>query len=72
MATQHPDTAALRQRFNTSPLARMGWQFEAAMAVPAIATAIQCGARESARAAQINRTRPHWSDTQSSQSPGAT
>ena len=61
MARQTPVTTdALRERFATGPIARAGWSFEAAMQIPAIATALECGAREAARATQINRARPHW------------
>lgn len=63
MASQHPvSTEDLRARFATSPLVRMGWTFERAMQVPAIATTLQCGARAAERASQINRARPHWNE----------
>ena len=62
MASRHPISPdALRRQFSAGPLARAGWTFERAMAVPVIAAAIEYGARESARAAQINRASPHWS-----------
>lgn len=55
-----PET--LRQQFATNPLARLGWSFERAMAVPAIAKSIACGAREAERASQINRAARHWTE----------
>ena len=63
MASQHAITQdTLRARFAISPLARMGWTFERAMAVPAIATTLQCGARAAERSSHTNRTHPHWTE----------
>jgi len=63
MATQYPITdETLRHRYALSGLEQLGLSFDAAMQTACIRTSLICGARAAARASQINRAHPHWTE----------
>lgn len=62
-SAQHPvSDETLRHRYALSGLGRLGLSFEAAMQMACIRTALICGAHAAARASQINRASPHWTE----------